>query len=197
MDQKHPSQVAFLIMNPVCMSPRLHLSIINSSRITARGNIVLHEGKFSGTWFMIQQNTKTLLCESSTYLRFWIGFHEQPSYVSPYIRSSCAIPSSGSSRPLLSYVSPLLVPFSASSFLRSPGWLPARVSSLLVQSPPSSLAILLSTITTHRASCSCGFPTSSLPLIGLDDGMCKYLSGYVVCVQNTKCGDHEFLWRSC
>ena len=30
MDQKHPSQVAFLIMNPVCMSPRLHLSIINS-----------------------------------------------------------------------------------------------------------------------------------------------------------------------
>ena len=110
---------------------------------------------------------------------------------------SCAIPSSGSSRPLLSYVSPLLVPFSPSSFLRSPGWLLAHVSSLLVQSPPSSLAILLSTITTHRASSSCGFPTSSLPLIALDDGMCKYLSGYVVFVQNTKCGDHEFLWRSC
>ena len=178
MDQKHPSQVAFLIMNPVCMSPRLHLSIINSSRITARGNIVLHEGKFSGTWFMIQQNTKTLLCESSTYLRFWIGFHEQPSYVSPHIRPSCAIPSSGSSRPLLSYVSPLLVPFSASSFLRSPGWLPARVSSLLVQSPPSSLAILLSTITTHRASSSCGFSTYIHFLIGLDDGTWTNISNY-------------------
>ena len=86
------------------------------------------------TWFMIQQNIKTLLYESSTYLRFWIGFHEQPSYVSPHIRPSCAIPSSGSSRPLLSYVSPLLVPFSPSSFLRSPGWLPAHVSSLLVRS---------------------------------------------------------------
>ena len=60
------------------------------------------------TWFMIQQNIKTLLYESSTYLRFWIGFHEQPSYVSPHIRPSCAIPSSSSSRPLLSYVSPFL-----------------------------------------------------------------------------------------
>ena len=142
---------------------------------------------------MIQQNTKTLLCESSTYLRFGIGFHEQPSYVSPHIRPSCAIPSSGSSRPLLSYVSPLLVPFSPSSFLRSPGRLPAHVSSLLVRSPPSSLAILLSTITTHRASSFCGLSTYIHFLIGLDDGMCKYLSGYVVFVKNTKCGDHEFL----
>ena len=135
------------------------------------------------TWFMIQQIIKTLLCESSTYWRFWIGFHEQPSHVSPHIRPSCAIPSSSSSRPLLSYVSPLLVPFSPSSFLRSPGWLLAHVSSLLVRSPPSSLAILLSTITTHRASSSCGFSTYIHFLIGLDDGTWTNVSDYADFVQ--------------